>query len=155
MPLNDKQQLQFNLVCARIADGMSLKAACDFSDVPRRQTILDWLNKDVGQSLVGGGTLSTIYARAREVMADKLADEVMDIAKDPDISTEDKRIQIDACKWIAAKQRPRVYGDKLAIGGADDLPAIRQEVQERADAFTKAIAGMAARGKADKGDTKH
>ncbi len=31
----------------------------------------------------------------------------------------------------------------------------RQEVQERADAFTKAIAGMSARGKADKGDTRH
>ena len=31
----------------------------------------------------------------------------------------------------------------------------RQEVQERADAFTRAIAGMSARGKADKGETKH
>ena len=149
MPLNDKQQAQFDIVCAGIADGMSLKTACKQPGTPHRITVLKWLGKD------RGGDISNLYMRAREAMADKLADEIRDISLDKSVSSEDKRIQIDACKWIAAKQRPRVYGDKLALGGADDLPAIRQEVQEKAEAFTRAIAGMAARGRADKGETQH
>jgi len=146
MPLNPKQQAQFNTVCARIADGMSLKAACASKDMPRRQTILDWLKRD------GEGNLSTIYARAREAMADKLADEVMEIADSEGLAPEDKRIMVDARKWVAAKQRPRKYGDKLALGGADDLPAIKQETTEKADSFTAGIAGLV--GRADKA-TRH
>ncbi len=165
--LNDKQQAQFNAVCARIADGKSLRDACDNDDVPHRETIRAWLAEDAG------GVLSAQYARARDEQADLYADEILEIADDArndfmEREGEDdkgfqvngehiqrSKLRVDARKWIASKLKPRVYGDKLAVGGAEDLPAIRQEVQESADAFTTGIAGMVTRDKAGKGETKH
>ncbi len=106
------------------------------------------------RSEIISGHIPAQYARAREEQADFYADEIVTIADtEPDAATA--RVRVDARKWVASKLKPKRYGDKLALGGADDLPAIRQEVQERADAFTKAIAGMVDRGKAGKGETKH
>ena len=63
---------------------------------------------------------------------------------------------VDARKWVASKLKPRRYGDKLALGGADDLPAIQhqQEMQEQADAFTDRLAGLIRKADAGK-DTTH
>jgi hypothetical protein len=115
MLLNKDKQKQFNIVCAHIADGMSLVKACQQPDTPNRKTILNWLIAD------RGGELNLIYTRAREEMADHLADAVLDIARNTALSPEDRRIEIDACKWIAAKQRPRKYGDKIGDGGVDGV----------------------------------
>ena len=148
MPLNHNQQKQFNMVCARIAGGESLRTICEDKDLPDRDTINRWLNTD------NDGALCGQYARAREEQADFYADEIVTIADtEPDAAIA--RVRIDARKWYAGKLRPKVYGDKLALGGADDLPAIRQEVQERADAFTDALAGMVAKTGAGKGETRH
>ncbi len=64
---------------------------------------------------------------------------------------------VDARKWVASKLKPRRYGDKLGIGGAEGLPAIKTDVSDRADAFTTGIAGLAARHSAGKGtdETRH
>ena len=145
MALNDKQQAQFDTVCARIAGGASLRDACAHDDVPTVECIRLWLNGDKGGEVVAQ------YARARDEQADFYADEIISIA-DNEPDTQKARNRVDARKWVASKLKPKRYGEKLAIGGADDLPAIRQEVQERADSFTTGIAGMVARGKAE---TRH
>ena len=146
MALNQNQQMQFDDVCARIADGMSLRAACDFDDAPTREIIRAWLNS-------GDGALVAQYERAREEQADHYADEIIEIADNQDIEPNSRRIMVDARKWIASRLKPKVYGDKLAIGGADDLPAIKTEVINEAEAFRSGIAGIAARHKA--GETQH
>ena len=147
MLLNKDKQKQFNIVCARIAGGKSLRAICEDDDLPTPQGVRKWLNADKEGELVAQ------YARAREEQADFYADEIIDIANDTAILPEDRRIMIDARKWVASKLKPKKYGDKLALGGADDLPAIRQEVREQADAFVSDLAGMAKR--VDKGETRH
>lgn len=38
------------------------------------------------------------------------------------------RLQIDARKWLAGKMSPKKYGDKVAVGGADDLPPVKHAV---------------------------
>jgi len=43
-----------------------------------------------------------------------------------------------------------MFTDKHALGGADDLPAIRQDVRERADKFVRDIEALA-----DKAETRH
>ncbi len=145
MALNDKQQAQFDIVCARIAKGESLVSICEDKAMPGYSTVTAWLRQD------GSGERQAMYAQAREAQADYLADEIVAIA---DGAGDPARVRnrVDARKWVAAKLRPRVYGDKLALGGADDLPAIRSEVQERADGFTTALAGMVDRSKVE---TKH
>ena len=68
------------------------------------------------------------YARAREAQGHREAEEIREIA---DAATPENvqvaRLQVDARKWRAGKLAPKVYGDKIAIGGADDLPAIKTE----------------------------
>ncbi len=156
MPLNDKQQAQFNAICERIAKGESLRKACEAvacefpGGIKTEGGFRHW-----GRDHDEGGRLATQYADAREDQADYLADEIVELADDESIPADSRRIRVDARKWVASKLKPKRYGDKLALGGAEDLPAIRQEVQEKADAFTKSIAGMVDRGKAGKGETRH
>jgi hypothetical protein len=53
------------------------------------------------------------YARAREDQADVYADEIVEMR---DKATPENahaiRVRIDARRWIAAKLKPRVYGDR-------------------------------------------
>ena len=156
MPLNSKQQAQFNAICSLLAKGKSLRKATKTT----ARTYKDGIKTEGGfrhwvRSHDEGGELATQYACAREDQADYLADEIVELADNEAIPADSRRIRVDARKWVAAKLRPMVYGDKLALGGADDLPAIRQEVQERADSFTSALTGMVARDKAGKGETRH
>ena len=146
MPLNHNQQKQFNMVCARIAGGASLRTICLDEDLPDRCTVNRWLNSD------NDGEICGQYARAREQQADHYVDEIIEIADDESIEPNSRRIKIDARKWIASRFKPKLYGDKLAIGGADDLPAIRQVINED-EAFRSGIAGIAARHRA--GETRH
>ncbi len=83
-------------------------------------TLLIWLrdNKE----------FSTLYARAKESQADLLADEILAIAdKERELIEEvttgegsyqtkkdniaRSRLQVDARKWLAAKLKPKKYGD--------------------------------------------
>ena len=90
--------------------------------MPTVSTVCKWL--------VDFPTFSEQYARAREIQADTLFDEILDIA---DESTNDKtvnadgnevvnheaiqraRLRVDTRKWMAGKLKPKKYGEKQAI----------------------------------------
>lgn len=104
--------------------------------MPASSTIYLWLTKNE--------TFSEMYTRAREDQADTLADEILDIAdEDPASVFEDskdgvdvlrvdsaavahQRLRVDARKWIAAKLKPRKYGDfsRQEHTGADGKPLL-------------------------------
>jgi hypothetical protein len=113
----------------RVADGKSIRAALEDDWLPGWTT--------VNKRLASDPEFAARYARAREAQADKLFDECLEIA-DQYEQAEEKleggtdhinraRLRIDTRKWMAGKLRPKVYGDKVAIGGADDLPPIQTE----------------------------
>jgi hypothetical protein len=110
----------FTAICERIANGESLRSICDEKDMPDRSTVIRRLEADEA--------FRNQYARAREAQADHEFDEIKAIA---DLATAEDvqvaRLRIDARRWRAGKLRPKVYGDKLAIGGADDLPPVQTE----------------------------
>jgi hypothetical protein len=89
--------------------------------MPDKSTIFRWLERHQ--------EFSDQYARAREMQAEALADEITYIADTPmpGIKTkttdkgvevtegdmiEHRRLQVDARKWIASKLKPKKYGDK-------------------------------------------
>lgn len=49
-----------------------------------------------------------------DARSEKLADEIVGIADDPLLDPNDKRIRVDARKWIASKLKPKKYGDRIA-----------------------------------------
>lgn len=113
------------LICDRIADGESLKSICNDEEMPARSTVFKWLAENT--------RFSDMYARARDEQADAIFDEILTIADTPqigekrkvkddggiEISTGDmiehRRLQIDARKWMAAKLKPKKYGEKLEL----------------------------------------
>jgi hypothetical protein len=77
-----------------------------------------------------GGSLVEQYARARELQAEYVFDEITEIA---DLAVEEAnaigkaRLRIDARKWAASKMAPKKYGDKVEtklIGDANNPIAV-------------------------------
>jgi hypothetical protein len=103
-------------ICEQIAEGRSLRRilAGDES-MPASSTVFKALSEDK--------EFAEQYARAREAQADTLFDEVLEIA-DSANQADDRRVKIDARKWMAGKLRPKVYGDKVQteLTGADGGP---------------------------------
>lgn len=96
------------LICIRLADGESLRKICAEADMPDRNTVFRWLNKNAD--------FAAKYARAREIQADHMDDLVLETAEGCTSETaQAARVKIDAYKWRAAKLRPKVYGDKQTL----------------------------------------
>ncbi|MTW19389.1 terminase small subunit protein [Rhodoplanes serenus] len=120
-------------ICERLIDGLSLRTICAASDMPDIRTVMRWL--------AAHDKFRHQYARAREIQADRMAEEILDIA-DTTIEgerreeTEDgvkvvredmlghRRLQVDTRKWLMARMAPKKYGDKVVseITGADGGP---------------------------------
>lgn len=110
-------------VCEKIASGQSLRKIAGDKNMPSITTIWTWLDRP---------SFAKQYARAREEQADALADEITEISDaiiprgiDGRIDSgavNQARLKIDARKWIAAKLKPKKYGDRLELGGDKENP---------------------------------
>lgn len=93
-------------ICQELMAGKSLRQICAVEGMPGTATVYKWL----GQY----DAFRDSYARAREVQADVLADEIIEIA-DTEPDPNRARVMIDARKWLASKLRPKKYGDRVAL----------------------------------------
>jgi hypothetical protein len=75
--------------------------------MPARSTVYLWF--------AAHPEFSDNYARAREEQADFYADAIVDIADNPELDPNDKRVRIDARKWVASKLKSKQYGDKIDV----------------------------------------
>ena len=115
-----------DMICLHIADGESLRSICQDKAMPDRSTVFRWLAQKK--------EFRDQYARAREMQADLLFDEILEIAdntngdvvemKQDDGSTMVRanhanvhraRLQVDARKWVVAKLAPKKYSDTQAL----------------------------------------
>lgn len=111
-------------ICNRIAEGESLRSICRDEHMPHRRTVINW-------ALTDGHTFFAQYAKARDIQADAMVDEITDITDDASndwMERESKkgnieiicnneavnrsRLRFEARKWIAGKIRPKKYGEK-------------------------------------------
>jgi hypothetical protein len=143
-------------ICAEIADGKSMRSICKEDWAPSRRVIFNWLRRypEFKQNYdVACAERTESYVEELIEISDDGANDWM-ATNDPDnpgyrFNGEHfgrSRLRVDTRKWIAAKMLPKKYGDKVAIGGAEDLPPIgTADVSEteiaRRIAFTLA-AGM-------------
>lgn len=103
-----------------LAEGKSLVSICQLDSMPSTVTVYSWLQKHE--------EFLNIYTRAREDQADTLADQIIDIADDGkgDVKLDKEgnektdaenvqrsRLRVEARKWVAAKLKPKKYGDKV------------------------------------------
>jgi len=127
----------------RITSGRSLSSVLREADMPVLQTVQLKLERDE--------QYRAKYDKAVQDRADRLADEIMDLADEAmpewlegsgaSAWVQQKRLQVDARKWVASKLKPRTYGDRLDVSVTDNrisvLGALEQAQQRVALGMTK------------------
>ena len=136
-----------NDICTRIADGESLRSICREDGYPAIGSFLRWVAED--------DILREQYARAMEMRADCLFEEMTDIADDAtndfmdkvgqDGSLGDKvlnaehiqrsRLRIETRKWVTGRMNPKKYGEssKVTLSGDKDNPIIVKSARDLTD----------------------
>lgn len=118
-------------VLEAIRGGKSLRAISEGDGMPSPALVILWVKEDKA--------FAEQYARAKEVQAHVLAEQMLDIADDGTndyTTTEDgvelvnhdviarSRLRVDTRKWLLSKMLPKVYGEKLDLTtGGDPFPA--------------------------------
>lgn len=115
-------------ICELVADGQSINKISKMPGMPNRSTILKWF-RDVPE-------FSTMYARAKEIGFEVLADEIIDLADAEENMDKDQlrrhQLMIDTRKWLLAKLQPRKYGERVTqeiVGNGDGPVQIEQHTQ--------------------------
>jgi hypothetical protein len=146
-PSKYSQQLA-DAICELLVDGKSLRTICSTAKMPSRSTVIRWLAENEA--------FRNHYARARELQADTLAEEILDIADKAVLGerlkkdgkgkvlerqtgdmVERSKLMIDARKWYAGKLQPKKYGERVALDHgvqdnlADKLRAARERAADR------------------------
>jgi hypothetical protein len=81
-----------------------------------------------------------MYEKAVESRADRLAEEILELAdeKMPDglegplasAWVQQKRMQVDARKWVASKLKPKVYGDRIDVAVTDNRISVMDALKD-------------------------
>ena len=112
-------------ICERLIEGESLRTICADEEMPSKSAVFSWLNKFP--------EFADQYARAREMQADSIFDDILQIADDGSNDWMEKqqgdnigwvtngealqrsRLRVDARKWMAGKLKPKKYGERLEL----------------------------------------
>lgn len=117
-------------ICSRLASGESLTAISRDEHMPSFATVYEWVNGEV--TAAREGNFPEMYARARAMKIEYMAEQLEEIADDARNDWMDKmvgegavrvvdhehitrsRLRVDTRKFLLSKLRPEVYGDRLA-----------------------------------------
>jgi hypothetical protein len=119
-----------DLVLAGMRGGLSALKSCEAAGV-HQSTFNTWLNDDAD--------LAVDYARAREYLIERMAQEVLDLS-DSDVglqpdgkkdwaAVQKHKLQVDTRKWLLSKLAPKKYGEKLELTGDPDRPLAIQKIE--------------------------
>ena len=119
-----------DMVLAGMRGGLSTFKACAAVGV-HHSTFVGWVGEDA--------ELANNYARAREDLIERMANEVMelsdvDVGLQPDgkkdwAAVQKHKLQVDTRKWLLSKLAPKKYGEKLELTGDPDRPLAIQKIE--------------------------
>ena len=113
-------------ICKLLSDGWTLAQVCRQPGMPKRPTVIGW-------AIDAKHPFADIYARARRVAYEGMADEIRDISDngvndwmDREFGDRTERVidheavqrsklRVDTRKWLLAKALPKIYGEKLDL----------------------------------------
>ena len=124
-PTSYTQELA-DVIVERLTEEPMVKI-CAEEGMPDRKTVNRWM--------LANAEFASRCARAREIRAQDYVEETVAIADTPpergptgsidNGDVQDKKVRISARQWYAEKIDPKRFGQKVAIGGADDLPPLK------------------------------
>ena len=120
-------------MCELISEGKSLSSALKTSDkMPSYQLVM--------LALRNNPEFRSMYEKAVESRADRLAEEIIELAdqempeglEGPMASAwvQQKRMQVDARKWVASKLKPKTYGDRIDVAVTDNRISVMDALKE-------------------------
>lgn len=130
-------------IVERISQGETLRAICREDHMPSWQAVYDWIG--------GNEDFARRIARARELGADAIAEQTVDIIDQE--AERDMNGKVDQ-GWVAhqklraehrlkllAKWQPKKYGDKITqeVTGANGGPILTKDVSDLSDEALAAI----------------
>lgn len=92
-------------IIRRLENGETLTEICRDSKFPNRTTVNEWAAEDAW---------GIEFARARRAGFDARAEGLLTIAADDSRDPNSRKVQLDVERWLLSKQRPDIYGDRLA-----------------------------------------
>ena len=129
-----------DIICGLLAQGKTLRAVCRMDGMPERQTIYNWLTKNIGEVRNEAGEVLEVgffdhYTRAREIGLDEINDEMVEIADDGQNDWMEvvinkrgdtktvlnkeavlrSRLRVDTRLSYLANMAPRKYGKNVKI----------------------------------------
>ena len=144
---------KMQIVCDELAKGKSLRSICEHNDaMPAWSTVL--------QAVQRSEELYEMYARARAIGAEVLADEMHDLAASPlppdldprlaNAEVQRRRVEIDTKKWTFAKMQPRgvrhkkedveqANGPVMLVWGSDATDSETEQVEQRSADVVKLV----------------
>ena len=103
-----------------VSEGLSLRKACLRTGLDAARFL---------RAVDADPELAKHYARARQALLDKMADEIMELADAPvpvldngatdNALVRQRQLQVDTRKWFLSKLAPKVYGDRLDVQVSD------------------------------------
>ena len=149
----EKKEIAVKEILLEIMKGRSLTAILkteERGNLPSKVTFFEWLKEDE--------ELTNQYARATEVRADIIFDDILAIADENTNDTsinengievvnndviQRSRLRIDARKWVLSKLNPKKFGDKIQTEHSGEIKGVNlsslstQELIDRANAIKK------------------
>ncbi len=111
-------------VCARLAEGESMRKIAKDDHMPSSRTMFNWLSTNdafLQQYEISKAECADMYAEEIIEIADDTANDYIDVSDENGatgatrLNTEHvqrSRLRIDSRKWVASKLKPKKYGDK-------------------------------------------
>jgi hypothetical protein len=116
-----------DMVLEGMRGGLSTFKACAAVGV-HHSTFIGWVGEDA--------KLANNYARAREDLIERIANEVIelsdvDVGLQPDgkkdwAAVQKHKLQVDTRKWLLSKLAPKKYGEKLEVSGDPANPLVQR-----------------------------
>lgn len=131
-------------ICTRIAEGEGLVQICKDADFPAVSTVYRWI--------ASNPEFQRLYELAREDQADTLGDQILEISDEAPIvvkrddngeevevvldaaAIQRQRLRVDARKFVAAKLKPKRWGDRVEHVGAGGAPLIPDDPLSKLEA---------------------
>jgi transposase-like protein len=118
-----------------MAEGSSLREICRDNGMPK-STFRQWIRDD-------RDGLAARYQASRVLQVESWSDQILELANRDDLEPNDKRVRVDALKWLMSKLVPKKWGERLLVAGDAESPLQIMHKQADLAALTEAqLAGL-------------
>ena len=122
----------WQIMTEQMSLGKSLSTALKAEGMPSYHAVMMMLRNNT--------QFRDMYEKAIENRADRLAEEILELADEPmpkglegpmaSAWVQQKRMQVDARKWVASKLKPKMYGDRIDVSVTDTRISVMDALKE-------------------------